>query len=163
MSIRAIAGLALIYVAIYGLPEVEIPSLPLPQPSPVAPSIEEPSKMLQERVAGVAKICEQMDAFDRLVWMSTWEEAAEIVAGDSETASVEFENTLGLRAWQESVFQIAWQRLAKASGKYPGLGEAVERAFVDTFGTDVTPVTDAMIDDICELYEALAWAGARAE
>ena len=163
MSIRTIAGLALVYVALYGLPSVQIPSLPLPQPSPVAPDIKEPSKMLQERVAGVAKICEQMDAFDRLVWMSTWEEAAEIVAGDSETASVEFQNTLGMQVWQESVFDIAWRRMAKASGKYKGLGEAVEQAFVDTFGREVRPVTPDMLEDICDLYEALAWAGARAE
>lgn len=163
MSIRTIAGLALVYVAIYGLPQIDVPSLPLPQPSPVAPDIEEPSKMLQERVAGVAKICEGMDTFDRLVWMATWEEAAEIVAGDSETASVEFQNTLGMQVWQESVFDIAWRRMAKASGKYRGLGEAVEQAFVDTFGTEVRPVTPDMLEDICDLYEALAWAGARAE
>jgi hypothetical protein len=157
VSIRTIAGLALVYVALYGLPKIDVPSLPLPQPSPVAPDIEEPSKMV------VAKICEQMDAFDRLVWMSTWEEAAGIVAGDSETASVEFQNTLGMQVWQESVFDIAWRRMAKASGKYKGLGEAVEQAFVDTFGTEVRPVTPDMLEDICDLYEALAWAGARAE
>ena len=163
MSIRTIAGLALLYVAVAGLPQIDIPSLPLPQPTPDAPDIKEPSKMLQERVAGVAKICEQMDAFDRLVWMSTWQEAAEIVAGDSDTASVEFQNTLGMRVWQESVFDIAWRRLAKANGKYRGLGEAVEQAFVDTFGTEVRPVNDDMLEEICDLYEALAWAGARAE
>lgn len=163
MSIRTIAGLALLYVAVAGLPQIEMPSLPLPQPPPVAPDIKEPSVELQERVAGVARICEQMDAFDRLVWMSTWEEAAEIVAGDSDTASVEFQNTLGMRVWQESVFDIAWRRLAKASGKYKGLGEAVEQAFVDTFGTEVRPVNDDMLEEICDLYEALAWAGARAE
>ena len=57
MSIRTIAGLALLYVAVAGLPQIEIPPLPLPQPSPVAPDIKEPSVELQERVAGVAKIC----------------------------------------------------------------------------------------------------------
>ena len=43
------------------------------------------------------------------------------------------------------------------------LGEAVEQAFVDTFGREVRPVTPDMLEDICDLYEALAWAGARAE
>ena len=41
---------------------------------------------MMETVAEVAEICKQMDAFDRLVWMATWEDTAAIVAGEDEDA-----------------------------------------------------------------------------
>lgn len=160
MSIRTIAGLALVYVALYGLPNVQIPSLPLPQPSPVAPDVKEPSVELQERVAGVAKICRRMNAFDRMVWMATWHEAADAVAGEDDDIEVTFTNTLGLRVFTDSVFDVAWRRLAKASGKYDGLDNAVEQAFADVIGNKVQPWNDDMLEDVVEFYHALAWAGA---
>jgi hypothetical protein len=161
MNIRTIVVIACLYVSFFGLPNIELPNVQ--PPAPETPDVREPTAEMRDAVQDVADICERMDAFDRLVWMSTWEEAAEIVAGDSETASVEFQNTLGMQVWQESVFDIAWRRMAKASGKYKGLGEAVEQAFTDTFGREVRPVTPDMLEDICDLYEALAWAGARAQ
>ena len=162
MNVRTIAGLALVYVAVYGLPDVQIPTIPTPS-APTTPTVETPSMEMQQAVAGVAEICERMDTFDRLVWMATWEDAAAIVGGDSEEVSVEFENTLGLRLWQENCFEVAWSRIAKASGKYKGLGEAVEQAFVDVIGTEVRPMDAELVDDVLDLYHALAWAGARGE
>lgn len=161
MPIRTLIGLALIYVAVSGMPQIDLPSLPIPQPQ--GPKLERPSVEMRNAVEDVAKICERMDGFDRLVWMNTWADAAEVVSGESDTMSVEFENTLGLQMWQQSIFDIAWRRLAKASGKYEGLGDAVEQAFVDTIGLEVRAVDDETLEDVCELYEALAWAGARSE
>jgi len=118
---------------------------------------------MMETVAEVAEICKQMDAFDRLVWMATWEDTAAIVAGEDEDVSVAFDSVLGLRLFTDSVFEAAWKRLAKASGKYRGLDRAVEQAFTDVLGNDVRPWSEEMRDDAVELYEALAWAGARSE
>jgi len=39
----------------------------------------------------------------------------------------------------------------------------VEQAFADVLGNDVRPWSEEMRDDAVELYEALAWAGARSE
>lgn len=159
MNARTVAAFGLLYVAFYGLPQIDLPSLP--QPS--APAIKEPSVSMQKAVSAVANICEEMDSFDRLVWMATWEEAAEVIDGTSDVMEVEFTSTLGLQVWQQSIFDIAWRRLAKASGKYKGLSAAVEQAFADTIGVDIKPVDESMLEDVAELYHALAWAGARSE
>lgn len=159
MSMRTIASLGLLYVAFFGLPEIDLPTLP--QPS--APEIKEPSVSMQKAVSAVADICEEMDAFDRLVWMATWNKAAEVIDGESDVMEVEFTSTLGLQVWQQSIFDIAWRRLAKASGKYKGLSEAVEQAFADTIGLEIKPVDKELLNDVAELYRALAWAGARSE
>ena len=166
MNLRAIIAIAAIYVVLYGLPEgVTIPDIPLPTPTPqpVGPTVPEPDRDMMETVAEVAEICKQMDAFDRLVWMATWEDTAAIVAGEDEDVSVAFDSVLGLRLFTDSVFEAAWKRLAKASGKYRGLDRAVEQAFADVLGNDVRPWSEEMRDDAVELYEALAWAGARSE
>lgn len=166
MNVRTIVAIAAIYVVLYGLPEgVTIPDLPLPTPTPepVEPTVPEPDRDMMETVAEVAEICKDMDAFDRLVWMATWEDTAAIVAGEDEDVSVAFDSVLGLRVFTDSVFEAAWNRLAKASGKYRGLDRAVEQAFTDVLGNDVRPWSEEMRDDAVELYEALAWAGARSE
>lgn len=118
---------------------------------------------MQRAVSDVADICEKMDGFDRMVWMATWQEAADVISGEAEDITVEFASTLGLQVWQNSVFDIAWRRLADASGKYKGLGDAVEKAFATTIGNEIRPVDEDTLDDVVELYEALAWAGARSE
>jgi hypothetical protein len=161
MNFRTIVVIACLYVSFFGLPNIELPSVQ--PPAPDTPDVREPTKELRDAVADVADICESMDAFDRLVWMATWEDAAIIVAGEDEEVSVTFENTLGLRLFTESTFNVAWSRLAKASGKYAGLDDAVEQAFLTVLGNDVRPWSEMLSEDVVELYDALAWAGARSE
>jgi len=161
MSLRTIVALGAIYIAVFGLPDVQLPNI---SPSaPKRPDAEKPSAELQEAVADVAAICERMSTFDRLVWMSTWEDCSAIVAGEDEDVSVTFDNTLALRLFTDSTFQVAWNRLANASGKYRGLGEAVEKAFANVIGNEVRPWSAEVADDVIDLYDALAWAGARSE
>jgi hypothetical protein len=81
----------------------------------------------------------------------------------TKTLEVTIENTMGLRLFTGSIFDVAWDRLANASGKYAGLQEAVEQAFTDTIGNEVRPWTDDLADDVVELFDALAWAGAKGE
>jgi hypothetical protein len=61
MSLRYIVAAACLYVAFYGVPEFELPSLPTP--TPTRPAVDEPTKDLREAVAGVAEICERMQPF----------------------------------------------------------------------------------------------------
>lgn len=156
MTIRVVVAAACLYVALFGVPS----SLPVPSVS--RPSVEKPSVALQELVSPVADICERMDAFDRLVWMSTWQEAAEAISGESDAVEVTFENTLGLRLFTSSVFDVAWRRLAKAKS-YKGLGPALEEVLQVVIGNEVKPWSDDLQTKTVELYEALAWAGARGE
>lgn len=162
MNMRTIAGVACIYVALYGMPEIDLPDIPVPS-VPSTPKIKEPSMEMQRAVSDVADICEKMEVFDRLVWMATWEDAADLISGEEDGVEIEFANTLGLQVWQQTVFDIAWKRLAGASGKYKGLGDAVEKAFASTIGNEIRPVDEDTLMDVVELYEALAWAGAKSE
>jgi len=161
MNLRTIVVIACLYVTFFGLPNIELPNVQ--PPAPEKPAVREPTVLMQAAVADVAAICESMDTFDRLVWMATWEDAAIIVAGEDDEVSVTFENTLGLRLFTESTFSVAWSRLAKASGKYAGLDDAVEQAFLTVLGNDVRPWSEMLSEDVVELYDALAWAGARSE
>ena len=159
MNLRTIVALGAIYVAVFGLPDVQLPTPSAPE----RPTVEKPSAELQEAVADVASICERMNTFDRLVWMSTWEDCSAIVAGEDEDVSVTFDNTLGLRLFTDSTFQVAWNRLANASGKYRGLAEAVEKAFTNVIGNEVRQWSAEVAGDVIDLYDALAWAGARSD
>lgn len=161
MNLRTIAAIGLIYVAIYGLPEIDLPNVPSPTPS--RPTVDEPSAELQRAVDDVATICKEMDAFDRMVWMATWQDAARVVAGEDDEVEVTFENTLGLRLFANSVFDVAWRRLANASGKYRGLDAAVEKAFEKAVGNDIQPWSNELQDLVVDLFQAMAWAGARSE
>lgn len=156
MNLRIIAALGLLYVAFNGMPE-------LPSPKPSRPNLDEPSADLQKAVSDVARICEKMDTFDRMVWMATWEDAAQIVAGEDDDVQVTFENTLGLRLFASSVFDVAWRRLAGASGKYAGLDAAVEKAFEMAVGNEIEPWSDELQDAVADLFDAMAWAGAKSE
>lgn len=160
MNVRTIAALGILYVAFAGLPDIKVPDI---MPQPETPAVKEPSVLMQKAVAGVADICESMDTFDRLVWMATWEDAANIISGEDDDVEVTFENTLGFRAFISSVFDVAWRRLANASGKYRGLDAAVEQAFTTILGNEIRPFSEPILADSVELCEALAWAGARSE
>lgn len=161
MNLRTIAIVGLLYVSIYGIPDVKLPNVPSPTPS--RPTVDEPSAELQRAVDDVATICADMDAFDRMVWMATWEDAARIVAGEDNDVQVTFENTMGLRLFASNVFDVAWRRLANASGKYRGLDGAVEKAFETAVGNDIKPWSADLQDTVVDLFEAMAWAGARSE
>ena len=161
MNLRTIAAIGLLYAAFYGVPDIKLPNVPSPTPS--RPTVDEPSAELQRAVDDVATICDGMDGFDRMVWMATWEDAARIVAGEDNEVEVTFENTLGLRLFASNVFDVAWRRLANASGKYRGLDAAVEKAFETAVGNDIQPWSDDLQDTVVDLFDAMAWAGARGE
>jgi hypothetical protein len=152
----AALGLALAYVAAFGVPE-------LPRPSPAVPDVvvSTPSEKLQAAVADVHAALKGANPVDRAVWAQLWTKAGRVVAGDATDTEIVFTDTRSLRAYNVLALRIGWRRLGEnAKGKYPGLAEATERAFAAVIGTDVQPVTPELRAAYVELSNALAWCGA---
>lgn len=153
----ALAGV-LAWVAIFG-----VPSLPVLTPQPVIPAVvvPMPSPTMQAAVADVHKALLGANPVDRAVWAQLWTKAGAVVAGDATDTEVVFTDTRALRAYQILALRLGWRRLGdNAQGKYPGLGEATERAFATVLGPDVQPVTPELRARYLELCNALAWCGA---
>jgi len=152
----AVLGLALAYVAAFGVPA-------LPQLSPAVPEVvvSTPSDRLKTAVSDVHKALKGANPVDRAVWAQLWTKASRVVAGDATDTEIVFTDTRSLRAYNVLALRIGWRRLGdNAAGKYPGLAEATERAFATVLGTDVQPVTPELRAAYVELSNALAWCGA---
>ena len=149
---RIIAGCVLLAIAICG-----VPSMPAPQADP---AIETPDEAMRTVTNDVARILRAASPVDRALWAQVWSKVAITAGGDSDSVEIVFSDTRGLRAFQIIALNIAWRRLAgNAAGKYAGLGEAVEKAFNDTLGKDIQPVTPAVRAKFVALANALAWCG----
>lgn len=152
----AVLGLALAYVAAFG-----VPSLPAHSPAVPEVVVSTPSEKLQAAVADVHAALKGANPVDRAMWAQLWTKAGKVVAGDATDTEVVFTDTRALRAYNVLAIRIGWRRLGEnAKGKYPGLAEATERAFAAVVGTDVQPVTPELRAAYVELTNALAWCGA---
>ena len=155
---RQLIAVALLYIVFVGLPE----GITIPTPTPATPDrpvVPMPNAALREQVAPIAAILKDAVYIDRAIFAELWLRCADVIDGEDDSVEVHFENTLGLRLYTASVANIAWNRLANATGKYRGLDAAIEDAFMQTIGTDVKPVSDDLLRDYSELCRALAWAG----
>jgi hypothetical protein len=147
----------LAWVAMFGVPR--LPAVrPADVPEVVVPV---PSENMQKIVADVHQALAKANPVDRAEWGRLWQRAGVVVAGDATDTEVVFTDTRSLRAYNILAMRIGWRRLgANAKGKYPGLGEATERAFQSVLGLDVQPVTPELRARYVELCNALAWCGA---
>lgn len=160
MNARILAGIALAYLAVFGLPA----KLTLPRLPAVAVTVTEPSPEMKAKVAGVADALRSASHVDRAVWASTWEKAAIVVAGDAVSTEVAFSDTRSLRTFTVLALDIAWRRLAgNKPGKYEGLREAVESVLGETVGNEVVPVTPELRRAYSDAARAIAWAGVNGE
>ena len=149
-------AIALAYVAAFGVPR--LPSV-TPAVTPIV--VPTPSPAMQTTVSDVHKALAGANPVDRAVWAQLWTKAGIVVAGDSTDTEIVFTDTRSLRAYTILAIRIGWRRLGEnAAGKYPGLNEAVERAFAGVLGIDVQPVTPELRAKYVELCNALAWCGA---
>ena len=149
---RIIAGCVLLAIAICG-----VPSMPAPQADP---AIETPDEAMRIVTSDVERIMRAASVVDRALWAQVWAKVAVTAAGDSDSVEIVFSDSRALRAFQIIALNIAWKRLAgNQTGKYAGLGEACEKAFDDTLGKDVQPVTPAIRAKFVALANALAWCG----
>lgn len=160
MNARILAGIALAYLAVFGLPaKLSLPSLPR-----VAVTVTEPSPEMKTKVAPVAEALRSASPADRAVWASTWEKAAIVVSGDAVSPEVAFTDTRSLRQFTVLALDIAWRRLAgNKPGKYEGLREAVESVLGETVGNEVVPVTPELRRAYSDAARAIAWAGIHGE
>ena len=153
----ALAGV-LAWVAMFG-----VPRLPAVTPTPAVPQVvvPVPSETMQRAVADVHKALAGANPVDRAVWAQLWAKSGVVVSGDATDAEPVFTDTRALRAFNILALRIGWRRLGdNAQNKYPGLGEATERAFAAILGTDVQAVTPELRGRYVELCNALAWCGA---
>jgi hypothetical protein len=151
---KIIAALVLAAIAAFG-----VPASPEAKPAP-APVVV-PSADMQAAVADVHKALLHANAVDRALWAEVWAKSAKVVAGDAVETEVIFSDTRALRTYNVIALRIAWRRLGgNVAGKYPGLSEATEKAFVGVLGTDVKPVTPELRQRYVDLCNALSWCGA---
>ena len=152
---RAVAGLALAIVAVYGLPDLQRVAVPIP-----VPSIIDPDAAMRVIVDDAHRILSKASVVDRALWSQVWSKVAIIANGDAADSSIVFTDTRSLRAFQIIALNIAWKRLAgNQAGKYAGLGEACEKAFDETLGKDAQAVTPEVRAKFVALANALAWCG----
>ena len=129
--------------------------------APTEITIEEPDAAMKVKVADVHRIMSTANPIDRILWAQLWAKSAAVVAGDATDTPPVFTDTRALRGFQIIAVRIGWRRLgANPQDKYSGLGEAVERAFADTIGLEVKPVTPEIRKAYIDLCNALAWCGA---
>jgi len=129
--------------------------------APTEITIEEPDAAMKTKVSDVHRIMATANPIDRILWAQLWSKSAAVVRGDATDTQPVFTDTRALRGFQIIAVRIGWRRLgANPQDKYRGLGEAVERAFADTIGLDVKPVTPEVRQAYIDLCNALAWCGA---
>jgi hypothetical protein len=129
--------------------------------APTEITIEEPDAAMKTKVSDVHRIMATANPIDRILWAQLWAKSAAVVRGDATDTQPVFTDTRALRGFQIIAVRIGWRRLgANPQDKYRGLGEAVERAFADTIGLDVKPVTPEIRQAYIDLCNALAWCGA---
>ena len=149
---RLIAACVLLAIAICGVPSI----LSVQDEA----TIDTPDDAMRLVTDDVHRIMRQASDIDRALWAQVWAKVAVTAAGDSDSVEIVFSDSRALRAFQIIALNIAWKRLAgNQTGKYAGLGEACEKAFDDTLGKDVQPVTPAIRAKFVALANALAWCG----
>ena len=151
---KILLSLVLAAVAAFG-----VPASPETKPAPTPVVI--PSAAMQTAVADVHRIMSRASVIDRALWAEVWAKAAKTVNGDATDAEVVFTDTRSLRLFNMVALRISWRRLGdNTAGKYPGLSEATEKAFLVVLGLDVRPVTPELRRQYVDLCNALSWCGA---
>jgi hypothetical protein len=139
------------YVAAFGLP---MPKAPAPSP----PSIDTPSSTLREAVQPVVVAMAGAAATDRAVLADLFSKVGRAVTADKDGETL-FPDSRYLREYTRVAATLGWQRLAgNAPGKYSGLGDAIEKAFVATMGLESKAIDQAARQRFSDLCDAIAWA-----
>ena len=142
-------AIILAYVAAFGVPKPAQPTVPVP-------SISTPSSTMRAAVADVTAAMKSASQADRSLFADVWVKAGKGLDGEAEMQLVP--DTRVLRDYARTAAVVGWKRIGGASGRYPGLDNACNKAFADTLGLDVKPCDAKVRDQFGELCEALAWA-----
>ena len=151
-----IAAACLLIAAAWG----KIPMPTMPTAPAVTVVVETPSVEMQTLVRPVAEAMKSMPQGDRMLWASTWNKCAIVVAGDAVTTEVVFTDTRSLRLFTTLALDIAWRRIGQNTpGSNEPLRNAVEAAYGQAIGTEVVPVTADVRARYAAFAKAVAWAG----
>ena len=156
MNARTVAGVALAFIAVFGLPRgLTVSQVPA---SPV--QVAEPSDAWKAKVQSVRTALASATPAERAVWSAVWTKAA-VVAAAPESEPPVLVDTRSLRALTVASLDIAWRRLAgNQPGRYPRLRDAVEAVMRDAVGLEVRPASPELKKAYAEACRAIAWAGA---
>jgi len=151
-SFRLFAAAALGAITIFGVPRFANKAVPIDVVAPDADMLAKTDAV--QRVMRAAK------AGDRMVWAELWRKAGSVAAGDETATEVIFTDTRALRGYTAIALEIGWRRIGGVeAGRYDGLREAVEKAFAETIGMEIKPVTPEIRARYVSLCKAIAWAG----
>ena len=156
-TLSRVAAAGLILAAAWG--KVPLPTFEVPAGT-VTVDVETPSPELQAAVKPLAVELAKLPAGDRMLWASTWNKVAIVVAGDTLAKEPAFTDTRSLRAFTALALDIAWRRIGgHAPGGNEPLRKALESAYASEVGTDDVPVSRDIRDRYAAFAKAVAWAG----
>lgn len=154
MKVRAVAAVALLAVALFGVPDVG--GLFRPR----ARETKEPSDSMKNTIKPVVQVVARMSPIDR-VWLNNiYVNAARVVTADGLVEPQTICTTESLRAVHVAILKYIWLGMANNKpGEYEGLSEAIDAAITDVIGDTRKPMTPELRRKAAEVFEAIAWAG----
>jgi hypothetical protein len=139
---RNAVAVALVAVAVFGVPS-------LPEPVKPTPAV------LVEAARPVREIVRKMDASDAALFRATYANAAKIVEHDQSGESL-INSTDDLRRFHVAMLRFLWNGAGGNSlDKYEGLRDAVDTALNDAIGDDSRPLTADLRGKAVRLFSAI--------
>jgi hypothetical protein len=135
---------------------------PVP-PDPVTPEIPTPSSDLVSIVSPITPILvgeKSQLKKDVSALKSFYLEMADTLTRDKDTKVIK--TTDQLRQTNINAGTIAFQNTGMKS-RYPGLGQAIDKALADKLGLDIVELTDLKRKDAIDIFTAIAWACQQAD
>lgn len=132
------------------------PNPPVP-PTPPTPDIPQPSADLVALVKPIADLFVGDKATikkDSANLSAFYMDMAETIERDRATQVIK--TTDNVRQTNISAGKLMFQNTG-IKGRYPGLGEAIDKALAAKLGLDIVDLTDAKRTEVVNMFKALAW------
>lgn len=112
---------------------------------------DEPTGKIANAVGPVKSILAKADADDKLALSRLWREDAILIGADVSVIT----STADIRRANSAAGQLMHLDI---KGKYPGLGEAVDKAIKDVLGDDTKALDASVRQDAAAVFNGLSWA-----
>lgn len=122
----------------------------------VSPSVAAPPADLRGLAAPLRDVLPKMTPKDRLYLASFYDALGEILQNDSDRDVPIISDTEKFAAFHAGSLRVAIKR--SDVGKYAGLGEAIDLAFVNAVGADVQPLSPEVRSKLVAACGVLSWA-----
>lgn len=110
-----------------------------------------PTGKVATAVGPVKSILAKADADDKLALSRLWREDAILISADTSVIT----STADIRRANSAAGQLMHLDI---KGKYPGLGEAVDKAIKDVLGDDTKALDASVRQDAAAVFNGLSWA-----